>query len=172
MSEFDQLIKQKIDQQKYEYSAKSWQKFTEKAGWKAGLTTLQITAIATISAVIISVVGYVGYQFIATESQSIPTPPAASTIKTTDSTSTVAVDTTEPIIETVPETSTVDHISVSENRPQKRDLQSVTNDNETVSTIQKDTISQQNQVVKRKHYTGGIRKITIIDLDSIKTNDF
>jgi hypothetical protein len=36
MSDFDQLIKEKVNSKEYSYSAKNWQSFTQKAGWKSG----------------------------------------------------------------------------------------------------------------------------------------
>lgn len=74
MSDFDQLIKEKVNSKEYTYSAKNWQSFTQKAGWKGSFTLLH--GLLTGAAVIVVAVGiYVGVRLSGAEVQQ-PTPPA------------------------------------------------------------------------------------------------
>lgn len=46
MADFDQLIKEKAEQAEYSYKHSAWKSFAKSAGIKAGLSGLQIAAIA------------------------------------------------------------------------------------------------------------------------------
>lgn len=175
MSEFDQLIKQKIDCKKYECSAKSWQKFTKKAGWKAGLTGLQITMIAAVSAIVIAVGSFVGHKTLTHTNPSVPTPPTANIPCTTDSTLSASSNTIEQFSETditTPKTSTVASNSSYSIKNESTDSKVVTENINETEIIKKDTVSNNKPIVKRKEYNGPIRRVPIIDLDTIKSNDF
>lgn len=52
MADFDQLIKDKVEQTEYSYKHSAWKSFAKHAGFKAGLSGLQIAAIV-LSAVIV-----------------------------------------------------------------------------------------------------------------------
>lgn len=74
MSDFDQLIKEKVNSKEYSYSAKNWQSFTQKAGWKGGFTFLH--GLLTGAAVVVVAVGiYVAVRLTGHEEPQ-PTPSA------------------------------------------------------------------------------------------------
>lgn len=60
MTDFDQLIKEKIEQKEYSYSASSWHRFAKKAGLKSALTVTQSVIIAVASVAIIAVGSWFG----------------------------------------------------------------------------------------------------------------
>ena len=55
MAEFDQLIKEKMEKAQYAYRPSAWRSFAKSAGVRAGLSGLQIAAIAV--AVVAVVIG-------------------------------------------------------------------------------------------------------------------
>lgn len=55
MADFDQLIKEKMEKAQYAYSPSAWRSFAKSAGVRAGLSGLQIAAIAV--AVVALVIG-------------------------------------------------------------------------------------------------------------------
>ena len=73
MSDFEQLIKEKVNSKEYSYSAKNWQSFTQKAGWKSGFTLKHGLLIG--AAVIVVAVGvYMAVRLSGGELQQSTTP--------------------------------------------------------------------------------------------------
>ena len=54
MADFDQLIKDKVEQAKYPYKHSAWKSFASRAGIKAGLSGLQIAAIVLSAVVVVT----------------------------------------------------------------------------------------------------------------------
>lgn len=166
MSEFDQLIREKIDDKKYEYSAKSWQSFTKKAGWKSGLTTLQSVAIIVASLSIISCGCLLGYKFLHSEN-SLPVQPEAEqpcqNLVASDTVSAVEIEVAEAVVceQDLPATK----VETKANKAPQ-----VAEGDHNVPTA--DTTSakpaKERKVVTRER----VRKIFVIDTDTISSNDF
>jgi len=106
MSDFDQLIKEKVNSKEYSYSAKNWQSFTQKAGWKGGFTLLH--GLLTGAAVVVVAVGiYVAVRLTGHEEPQ-PTPsaqndPVTETIIEPDSIVETEISTVEEAIEPIEE---------------------------------------------------------------------
>lgn len=80
MTDFDKIIKQKVEGKKYPYSASAWQSFASKAGIKSALTLGQSIIIGAVSFAVISVGGIALYKHLSSnESTPIPVQPAQST---------------------------------------------------------------------------------------------
>lgn len=67
MADFDQLIKDKVDGAQYPYKSSAWKHFTQKAGFKAGMTPLlkailSVTTVAVIGGGTFGVVSFVRHQ--------------------------------------------------------------------------------------------------------------
>ena len=54
MADFDQLIKDKVEQTEYPYKHSAWKSFASRAGIKAGLSGLQIAAISVAVVAVIT----------------------------------------------------------------------------------------------------------------------
>ena len=54
MADFDQLLKDKVEQAKYSYKHAAWKGFAKRAGFKAGLSGLQIAAITVAVVAVIT----------------------------------------------------------------------------------------------------------------------
>lgn len=54
MADFDQLIKDKVDQTEYPYKHSAWKGFAKRAGIKVGLSGLQIAAIVLSAVVMVT----------------------------------------------------------------------------------------------------------------------
>lgn len=168
MSEFDQLIREKINNKKYEYSAKSWQSFTKKAGWKSGLTALQTVAIVVVSVVVVSCGCLFGYKFLHSEN-SLPVQPETEqpcqNLVVSDTVSATAVETDDVVVEEQNRQET--KIEAATNKVSK-----VAENDENSKQVVADTTSAQpakgRKVVARER----VRKIFVIDTDTISSNDF
>ena len=80
MTDFDEIIKQKVDGKKYPYSAKAWQSFASKAGIKSALTLGQSVIIGAISVAVLSVGGFALYKHLNTsDNGTVPAHPASPT---------------------------------------------------------------------------------------------
>ena len=56
MADFDQLLKDKVEQAEYSYKHSAWKGFAKRAGFKAGLSGLQIALLSLSLVAVISVV--------------------------------------------------------------------------------------------------------------------
>ena len=73
MTDFDQIIKQKVEQKEYSYSASSWHRFAKKAGLKSALTASQSVIIAIVSVAVVSVGSWLGVRYLAPSQEVEPT---------------------------------------------------------------------------------------------------
>ena len=72
MTDFDQLIKEKIEQKEYSYSASSWHRFAKMAGLKSALTLTQSVIIAIVSVTIIAVGSWFGIRHFSVSDEVVP----------------------------------------------------------------------------------------------------
>lgn len=72
MTEFDQIIKEKVEQKEYSYSASSWHSFAQKAGLKSALTLTQSVIIAVVSVTIIAVGSWFGIRHFSVSDEVVP----------------------------------------------------------------------------------------------------
>jgi len=126
MTDFDQLIKEKADSAHFQYKASAWKHLASQAGFKVGLSGLQI---AFVSIALVAVVGGAIFFFTPDQNTSTPAPqqncttavvadtttaqPAAATSETHCShqcnnvcKSTTTTQPAEPTISTEPESTT------------------------------------------------------------------
>lgn len=173
MSEFDKLIREKIDDKKYEYSAKSWQSFTKKVGWKSGLTTLQSVAIIIASIIVVSCGCLIGYKFLHSEN-GVPAQ-SESEIPCQDLVVSDTVGSAEGEVREVEVMEAEKAQEVATKMPKKcevakskveedienKSVNAVTNANSTEP-------ARERRIVKRER----VKQIFIIDTDTIPSNDF
>lgn len=91
MTDFDQLIKEKANSAQYKFKASSWKQYASQAGFKVGLSGLQI---ALVSLALVAVVG--GAIFFFTNHTNTPAPvPSQETLApaTCDTTNAQTLDT-------------------------------------------------------------------------------
>lgn len=79
MTDFDNIIKQKISEKKYAYSAKKWHSFSQKAGIKSLLSAGQVTLISAVSVAVLTVGGVVLHRQLSNNTEPIPTSPEPTT---------------------------------------------------------------------------------------------
>lgn len=72
MTDFDQLIKEKVNKKEYPYSASSWRRFSQKAGLKSALTLTKAVVIGISSASLIAVAGWCGFHFMSPKAEVAP----------------------------------------------------------------------------------------------------
>lgn len=72
MTDFDQIIKEKVEQKEYPYSAASWHSFAKKAGLKSALTLTQSVIIAVVSVTIIAVGSWFGIRHFSVSDEVVP----------------------------------------------------------------------------------------------------
>ena len=127
MSDFDQLIKEKINSKEYAYSAKNWQSFTKKAGWRRvfSLTHWLLTGAAVV---VVAAGGGLAYwlwtggkQPVDTRMQEQPTVEEATAPVTEMKASTVEISTeaTTPTDITTTQAVTTDPAATNRNTPPK-----------------------------------------------------
>lgn len=167
MSDFDQLIKEKVNSKEYSYSAKNWQSFTQKAGWKGGFTLLH--GLLTGASVIAVAVGvYVAVRMTGGEAQQ-STPP------TKGNSDTEIVVKQDSLIEEVPVME-----EVVEMEAENTTTRSVNNDgarlpkNESTATevSTTDTVKEEPHPVQKPMRRERITHIFEINTDTIPSNDF
>lgn len=169
MSEFDQLIREKINNKKYEYSAKSWQSFTKKAGWKSGLTALQTVAIVVVSVVVVSCGCLFGYKFLHSEN-SLPVQPETEqpcqNLVVSDTVLATAVETDDVVVEEQNRQET--KIEAATNKVSKVAENNGNSDQVSTSDTTCSQPGKERRIVTRER----VRKIFVIDTDTISSNDF
>lgn len=168
MSDFDQLIKEKVNSKEYSYSAKNWQSFTQKAGWKGGFTLLH--GLLTGAAVVAAAVGvYVAVRLTGSETQQSTPPtqdkPDTEIVMEQDSLAEadqlVAEDVADMQIESTP-TQTAHH---NGGATPKADATPT----EVPAT---DTVAKEPAPVKKPVRRERITRIFEINTDTIPSNDF
>lgn len=162
MTDFDQIIKEKVEQKKYSYSATSWHRFARKAGLKSTLTTSQSVIIAILSVVVISVGSWLGVRYLSPKQEAVPTVEA--TIEETPAPELTLPDTaaTEIAEETAP---AAEVPAPKSNTPQPK----VTN--EAPNNTSSDTVAEPKPERKPILRPKNPRRILEIDPDTIKSNE-
>ena len=160
--DFDQIIKQKVEQKEYPYSASSWHRFAKKAGLKSALTASQSVIIAVVSVAVISVGSWLGIRYL-TPSQEVA-PAAEITVEEAPAPEPTAADTV--VSETPEETVIVTELST----PSRKPVQPVMT-NEASNAPITDTVSEPKPVKKPILRPKNPRRILEIDPDTIKSNE-
>ena len=174
MSDFDQLIKEKINSKEYAYSAKKWQSFTKKAGWRKGfsLTHWLLTGAAVVVVAAGSGLAYWlwtgGEQSVDIRMQGQPTMEEAtapvteveeSTAEISTETATMTDITTAQTV-TSGKTATESHNTAPKATPEQ-------NNKPTADTMVSSSTPLQKPARKER-----ITRIYVIDPDTIPSNDF
>ena len=161
MTDFDQLIKEKVEQKEYSYSASSWHSFVRKAGLKSVGTTTQSIIIAIASIAVVSVGSWIGIRHFFSSSEIAPAIveqlPVAEPSQAVIDTIAIVEATEEPVAEEI--------VSVPNSKP----VVSTVSD-KTPKTVTNDTASKrkpaQDPILRPKN-----RRILEIDPDTIKSNE-
>ena len=162
MTDFDQIIKQKVEQKEYPYSASSWHRFAKKAGLKSALTASQSVVIAVISVAVISVGSWLGIRYFSPSQETAPVAEIA--VEETPAQELTAVDTV------VPEANEEIVIVTEPSSPSRKPIQpEVTN--EAPNAPVADTVSEPKPVKKPILRPKNPRRILEIDPDTIKSNE-
>ncbi len=173
MSDFDQLIKEKINSKEYAYSAKNWQSFTQKAGWRRGfsLTHWLLTGAAVV---VVAAGGGLAYwlwaggkQPVDARMQEQPAVEEATTPVTEMEASTmeISTETTEPTDITTTQAVTTEPAATHRNTPPKATQ-------EESSMPAADTVGTSHTPVQKPARRERITRIFVIDPDTIPSNDF
>ena len=168
MTDFDQLIKEKVNSKEYTYSAKSWQSFTQKAGWEGGFT-LGHALLTGVAVVLVAIGTYVAVHSMGNEGDQIaPTiqkQPANEAIIAQDSITETENPVTAEAFETPaasPTTPTADNGRV--NSPQTESAPAESSNLDTVTTNK----TPVQKPIRRERIT----RIFEINTDTISSNDF
>lgn len=164
MMDFDQIIKQKVEQKEYMYSASAWQRFAKKAGLKSALTASQSVIIAVVSVAVISVGSWLGIRYLAPSQEVVTieevtveeTPAPAPELTAAD---TMVTETTKEPIEEKAVTA-----------PCRKPVQPEVTNEAPKATIA-DTVSEPKPVKKPILRPKNPRRILEIDPDTIKSNE-
>lgn len=163
MTDFDQLIKEKIEQKEYPYSASSWHRFAQKAGLKSSLTITQSVIIAVASVAIIAVGSWFGIRHFFAGDEVMPTVVTEET--PVGEPMLVAADTI--IVETVSEESIeTETIPAPSRKPVSANASEDVPNNATA-----DTAAVQKPVREPILRPKNPRRILEIDPDTIKSNE-
>ena len=162
MTDFDQIIKEKIGQKEYSYSASSWHRFAKKSGLKSALTTTQSTLIAVASVAIIAVGSWLGIRHF---SSMKPTTVPSVQQMAVEEPVLAAADTVE--VEVMPEEPT-DEVVMAVQSP-KPVTPKVTTEAPKAEAI--DTVGEEKPARKPILRPKNPRRILEIDPDTIKSNE-
>lgn len=168
MSDFDQLIKEKVNSKEYSYSAKNWQSFTQKAGWKGGFTLMH--GLLTGAAVVAAAVGiYVAVRLTGSEAQQSTPPtqdkPDTEVVINQDS----LVEADQPAVEEMAEKQTE---SMSTRITNNDGVHATKADAKPAEVPASDTVAQEPAPVKKPVRRERITRIFEINTDTILSNDF
>ena len=72
MDNFDQLLKEKIEQKEYAYKASAWRKFARQSGIGSSVGALKIAAISLIAVGLLSTGGYLAYKYLSPKAEATP----------------------------------------------------------------------------------------------------
>lgn len=160
MTDFDQIIKEKVEQKEYPYSASSWHSFAKKAGLKSVLTTSQSIFIAVLSVAIIAVGSWFGIRLFSASDEVAPVSveqlPAEKPVLAVD---TVAVEDEEEVLD---EEAVAPAPICKPTSPMVMD--------ETPAKVT-DTVSESKPVRKPILRPKNPRRILEIDPDTIRSNE-
>lgn len=160
--DFDQIIKQKVEQKEYPYSASSWHRFAKKAGLKSALTASQSVIIAVVSVAVISIGSWLGIRYFSPSQETAPVAEIA--VEETPAPELTAADTV--VSETTEETVVVTEPSA----PSCKTAQPVMT-NEASNAPITDTVPAPKPVKKPILRPKNPRRILEIDPDTIKSNE-
>lgn len=163
MTDFDQLIKEKIEQKEYPYSAASWHSFARKAGLKSALTVTQSVIIALVSVAIVAVGSWFGIRHFSASDEAVPTVVMETT--TAEEPALAAADTVS--VEVVAE-EPVEEEAVT--APSRKPVAPTVTD-ETHRAAATDTATEQKPARKPILRPKNPRRILEIDPDTIKSNE-
>lgn len=171
MSDFDQLIKEKVNSKEYSYSAKNWQSFTQKAGWKSGFTLKH--GLLTGAAVIVVAVGvYVAVRWTGGEAQQSTNPmqnqPVAETVMEQDS----VVGTANEGVTAVAEAQVAEPTTPAVDNPTSPQAKAPKRESNTAETPVTDTVTRDRTPVQKPIRRERITRIFEINPDTIPSNDF
>lgn len=164
MTDFDQIIKEKVEQKEYPYSASSWHSFAKKAGLKSALTLTQSVIIAVISVTIIAVGSWFGIRHFSVSDEVVPASmeqlPAEEPVLATIDTVAVEEVTEEPVVEEA-EVAPV---------PRRKPVTPEVADKAPKAAVI-DTAAEQKPARKPILRPKNPRRILEIDTDTIKSNE-
>ncbi len=164
--QFDQLFKDKINSKEYQYSAKAWRSYTQRAGIAKFAVGKVITIVAS-SLVVLSVGGYFLYQQLSKTSLQTPITAESQSIVPPEENN-IAIDTSLSS-DTIEEK--IDVSSENQKKTTKWNRQEVKTTDSSVIHKSPDTIStpsvQRKPIIRKKPN----RRILEINPDTIPTND-
>jgi hypothetical protein len=171
MSDFDQLIKEKVNSKEYAYSAKKWQSFTKKAGWRRGFSTIHwLLSGAAVVAVA------VGLFFVLRPAKDAPQTSIPEqnihkgndmeemTVSATDTAEYMEVAATEEQALVTPIAEVKENVANSNKLPETNPA--------TETSPAADTVAKPRTPVQKPSQNGRITRIFVIDPDTIPSNDF
>jgi hypothetical protein len=161
MTDFDQIIKEKVEQKEYPYSASSWHSFAKKAGLKSALTLTQSVIIAVVSVTIIAVGSWFGIRHFSVSDEVVPASveelPAEEPVLAAIDTVAVEEVTEEPVVEEAAPAPSRKPAPKVTNEPPKADI---TETEVTQKPVKEPILRPKNP-----------RRILEIDPDTIKSNE-
>ncbi|MCQ2262668.1 MAG: hypothetical protein MJZ70_00115 [Bacteroidales bacterium] len=173
MSEFDQLFKEKVEEKKYEYSAKSWQSFKQKAGWKKSSKGLHTVVISCIGIIAVVLGCYFGYRFLNDTNEKPVTPGGENSCQKPAAAGVAESQTTEmKSDEQMPETSTASQVEKSATGNTDQPKPQVEPVEEPTTVAKPDTTATKPTPSRKPTNTGRVRHIFVINPDTIPNNDF
>lgn len=162
MTDFDQLIKEKLEQKEYPYSASSWHRFAQKAGLKSALTVTQSVIIAVASVAIVAVGSWFGIRHF---SSMEPAATATSQQMPVEEPVLLAADTTM-VEEVSEEPNETEAIPTSGRKPVSANASADVSNNASA-----DTATEKKPVREPILRPKNPRRILEIDPDTIKSNE-
>lgn len=162
MTEFDQIIKKKIEEKEYPYSAASWHNFARKAGLKSALTVSHTILVTVLSVAVVAVGSWFGIRHFSAPK---PVEPVTVVDSLPEEPAPVIVDSSSIENETVApaEDTLVSAVKASTPRCIK--------DEQVKETPSADTVSKSKPVRKPILRPKNPRRILEIDPDTIKSNE-
>ena len=164
MTDFDQIIKEKIEQKEYSYSASSWHNFAQKAGLKSALTVTQSVIIAVVSVAVISAGSWLGIRYLAPSQEQEPVAEVTVEEVPVEDPVVVATDTVTTEVSEEPVCTPQPVISCPK-------VSNPTNTPETPKATTADTVSEPKPAKKPILRPKNPRRILEIDPDTIKSNE-
>lgn len=163
MTDFDKIIKQKVESKHFAYSAKAWRGFAKKAGMKTALSTAQSVVLGVVGVAVVAVGSYWGYQLLSPEQTPQPAPSAPEA-----SAEIVVADTTESVEDVV----VLTEDRALENSPATSSQRVATEDaTQAVAQPAIDTVAEAKPAKKPILRPKGSSRILVISTDTIRSND-
>ena len=176
MSDYDQLIKDKINSKQYAYSAKNWQNFTKKAGWRRGFSLTQwlLTGAAVVA---VAASGYLAYRLLTNEPQQTEVytqenPLAEEAVTPAEG---ITESTVERETEIMADAQTNETVVQSVTTGKSTTTNSTTKPGTTPNTssaLDTDTVATSHEPAQKPIRKDRVTRIFVIDPDTIPSNDF